>query len=223
MKTLKNYRYYTAIACVLCLTAYFSTLHAQNDEQRSYYQGKENKYEIIDYKYGTLEIKNVKNKIKRTDNEYPSEYVYFVDDKPYRDIIDEIIFTHLKPYITAEIMDLENTDFDLRILLDTTGKLKEIEFYVGNQLNLPYSVCAEIEKAMFAAIKHIKAESTPRYRRFFNIPDNAKMTYIGIPHSAYIDDIYESATPEEYKALRFRFLYKDGDRINEERWRNLLL
>ncbi|MCI5561055.1 MAG: hypothetical protein MR396_06695, partial [Phocaeicola sp.] len=71
MKTLKNDRYYIAIACVLCLTAYFSTLHAQNDEQISYYQGKENKYEITTNKYGTLEIKNVKNKIKRTDNEYP--------------------------------------------------------------------------------------------------------------------------------------------------------
>ncbi|MCI5561054.1 MAG: hypothetical protein SPJ29_06815 [Phocaeicola sp.] len=222
MKTLKNDRYCIAIACVLCLTAYFSTLHAQNDEQISYYQGKENKYEIIDYKYGTLEIKNVKNRIKRTDNEYPTERFYFVDDKGYRDIVDEIIFTHLKPYITAEIMDLENTDFELRILLDTTGKLKEIEFYVGNQLNLPYSVCEEIEKAMFAAIKYIKAESTPRYRRYFETPDNAKMTYIGFPHFVNIWQIYSSNTPEEYKALRFRSLYKEGDRINEERWRRLL-
>ncbi|MCI5561053.1 MAG: hypothetical protein SPJ29_06810 [Phocaeicola sp.] len=222
MKTLKNYRYYTAIACVLCLTAYFSTLHAQKDKQVSYYQGKENKYEIIDYKYGTLEIKNVKNKIKRTDNEYSTEYVYFVDDRPYRDIVDEIIFTHLKPYITTEVMNREKTRFELRILLDTTGKLKEIEFYVGNQLNLPYSVCEEIEKAIFAAIKYIKAESTPRYRKYFGTPDNAKMTYIGFPHFVNIWEIYRSNTPEEYKELRFRSLYKEGDRINEERWRRLL-
>ncbi|MCI5560455.1 MAG: hypothetical protein MR396_03560 [Phocaeicola sp.] len=217
MKALKKHRYYIAIAYVLCLTAYFSTLYAQNDEQRSYYQGKENKYEIIDYKYGTLEIKNVKNKIKRTDNEYPSEYVYKVDDRQYRDIIDEILFTYLKPYITAEIVDLENIGFDLRILLDTTGKLKEIEFYVGNQLNLPYSVCEEIERAIFTAIKHIKAESTPRYRRYFGVFDNPKMSYIGFPHFTDIEAIYESATIEEYKAFMYRFLYKHGDKLMKER------
>ncbi|MDY3914290.1 MAG: hypothetical protein SOZ18_05025, partial [Phocaeicola sp.] len=204
MKTLKNDRYCIAIACVLCLTAYFSTLHAQNDEQISYYQGKENKYEITTNKYGTLEIKNVKNKIKRTDNEYPSEHVYFVDDKGYRDIVDEILFTHLKPYITTEIINRKNEDFELRIVLDTTGKLKEIEFYLDKLQGVPYSVCEEIEKSMFSTIKQIKVESTPMYRRYFNIPDNAKMTYIGFPHFVSIWQIYSSNTPEEYKALRFR-------------------